>query len=178
LTGYTRVSFESLDQSPLGIPVPNLKKNPFWRLREYQYYRIRPRILIEALIDDGDPMGPLDYRFWCFDGTPRLVHVDDRQHTINPFYDTNWRKVGLSYRSHFREREIPPPPQLAEMISVASKLSHGIDFIRVDLYNAEGRVFFGELTLTPVGGKVQFAPIEWNARLGAYWIFNEALHAS
>jgi len=153
----------------------NLKENPFWRLREYQYYRIRPRILIETLIEDGDPLGPLDYRFWCFNGRPHLIQVDNRNHSINPFYDDTWRKLDLSYRTKFQPVSIPRPANLETMLSVASDLSRGIDFVRVDLYNSVGKIFFGELTLTPVGGKIPFTPAEWDHRLGELWDFDKHL---
>jgi hypothetical protein len=137
--------------------------------REYHYKAIPPQIVIEELLDDGNTLGPLDYRFWCFAGQPRLVQVDDRVHGINPFYDPEWRKVDLSYREEFRDVDIPRPRELEEMLEIASKLSAGFDFVRVDLYDVHGHIYFGEMTFTPFGGRLRFRPEEWNRKLGDWW---------
>jgi hypothetical protein len=55
------------------------------------------------------------------------------------------------------------------MIDVASRLSEGFDFVRVDLFNVDGRIYFGELTFTPSAGWIRFEPPEWNLRLGKLW---------
>jgi hypothetical protein len=137
-------------------------------MREYQYYKIKPRILIEELLNDGIESGPLDYRFWCFHGQPEVVQVDNNVHDINPFYDLSWNKLSLHYRSE-GAGEIPRPTQLEEMILIASKLSDGFDFVRVDLYNIHGRIIFGELTLAPVAGSFSFKPQDWDVILGEKW---------
>ena len=147
-----------------------LNENFYWAGREYQYYDIRPQILIEELLDDGQPDGPLDYRFWCFDGKPELIQIDDRTHGINPFYDTSWNKLPLHYREGFKDFDIGPPKGLRDMLEVAAKLSSGFDFVRIDLYNVFGRIYFGEFTFTPVGGRLRLRPESWDKVLGRKWI--------
>jgi len=146
-----------------------LKENYYWRARENQYYRIAPRILVEEFIDDGEPHGPLDFRFWCFNAVPELIQVDNHAHNINPFYDRNWNKLDLSYRSHFQDVQIAKPHNLNQMLAAASALAEGFDFVRVDLYSAKGRIYFGELTFTPRAGIFKFKPESWDLILGEKW---------
>jgi hypothetical protein len=105
-------------------------KRRLLRRREGQYLDIRLRVLIEPILDDGHEDGPLDYRFWCFDGRPKLVQVDNRYHSINPFYDLDWSNISLRYRMEAQERDVSKPENMAGMIDVASALSSNFDFVR------------------------------------------------
>jgi hypothetical protein len=147
-----------------------LKENYYWREREYQYYKIEPRIMIEELIDDGVHLGPLDFRFWCFHGVTELVQVTNHPNSFIAFYDAQWGKLNLSHRiGCFQETETAKPANLSEMLSVAETLARDFDFVRVDLYNARGQIYFGELTFTPKAGIFHFEPEEWDKILGAKW---------
>jgi hypothetical protein len=147
-----------------------LNQNYYWTGREYQYFRITPRVLIEEYIDDGELGGPLDYRFWCFDGVPAVIQVDDHAHSINPFYDTSWTKLDLRYRKEFRDCDIKKPRKLDAMLKVAFELAKDFDFVRVDLYNIRGRTLFGEMSFTPMGGRFKFHPESWDSVLGRKWV--------
>lgn len=146
-----------------------LRDSYYWESREYQYHPIRRLLLAEKYLDDGMPGGPLDYRCFTFRGEVAVIQVDDHAHSINPFYDPDWRPLGFHSRTEFREIELPRPERLTEMLEVASALGADHDFVRVDLYHVPGHVYVGELTFTPVGGKMLFDPPEWDARLGALW---------
>ncbi len=150
-----------------------LSENYYWHAREFQYYEITPRILVEELLDDGHPNGPLDFRFWCFNGRPEVIQVDNNTHTINPFYDVGWNKLTLHYREQRTECDVAIPTNLSEMISIASKLSSNFDFVRVDLYNIYGKVYFGEMTFTPLAGHLLFKPPSWDRLLGQKWKLSE-----
>jgi hypothetical protein len=153
-----------------------LKENYYWQARENQYYSIIPRIIIEEFIDDGCAFGPLDYRVWCFHGIPEIIQFDNHIHSIDPSYDKEWNKLEFTHRSRkFDDCDIARPANLAEMLSVAAKLSEGIDFVRVDLYNARGRIYFGELTFTPRAGILRFKPEAWDEILGEKWRLNGRL---
>lgn len=147
-----------------------LRNNFYWVSREYHYYNIKPRILIEEFVDDAETLGPLDYRFWCFNGVAEVIQVDNNVHSINPFYDASWNKLDLSYRENVLESDINKPANLKEMLLVAAKLSEDFDFVRVDLYNVKGRIFFGELTFTPMAGRFRFRPESWDMTLGQKWL--------
>jgi hypothetical protein len=150
-----------------------LNDSYYWEGREYHYHKIRPRVLVEEFLDDGATDGPLDYRFWCFHGRPEVIQVDDHVHGINPFYDLSWNKIDLRYRDRFKACEVPKPPNLVKMLRVASALSKGLDFVRVDLFNVGGRVYFGELTFAPGAGRIRFKPDSWDELLGAKWNYGD-----
>lgn len=146
-----------------------LKQNYYWVSREYQYFDVHPRILVEELLDDGRDNGPLDYRLWCFDGTPVVIQVADRRHDLMYFVDPDWNPLDLDFEDFGRSAAIERPENLAEMREVAAALARGIDFVRVDLYNVHGRIVFGEMTFTPRAGRFRFTPSSWDAILGAAW---------
>jgi hypothetical protein len=147
-----------------------LHENYYWRAREFQYLHIKPRVLIEEIVDDGVAAGPLDYRCWCFHGEVRLIQVDNHDHSVLSFYDKQWRQLDLRHRlAGANTHGVPEPGNLAELIEVAHALARGFDFVRVDLYNAHGRIYFGEMTFTPRAGLYTFQPESWDSTIGAWW---------
>lgn len=147
----------------------HLSRNLYWFSREYPYRFVKPRIICEEFIsEDGNP--PIDYKFLCFNGEPKIIIVDfDRfmNHKRN-FYDVNWNRLDITSDHEQSNIEIPPPLALDEMLSVSSCLSKGFVHVRVDLYCVSGKVFFGELTFFPWGGPIWFEPDCWNYILGSY----------
>jgi hypothetical protein len=125
-----------------------LKQNYYWAMREFQYYEIEPRVMVEEFLDDGHSDGPLDYRFWCFNGEPAAVQVDNHTDDLNAFCDVGWNNLHMSYREKGRQQEVLRPSNLDEMLSVASALSRPFDFVRIDLYSDKGKTYFGELIYT------------------------------
>lgn len=154
-----------------------LVDNFFWVQREFQYYKIKPRVLVEEYLKQDGTDWPLDYRIWCFNGEPEMIQVDNHSHDINSFYDINWTKLPIHYRANSTYPDIPRPENLWEMINVARTLSRDFDFIRVDLYNLDGRIYFSELTFTPAAGHIKFQPESWDAFLGEKWIMPEKAKA-
>lgn len=146
-----------------------LKENYYWRQREYHYYDIPRKILAEEFINDNEVNGPFDYRFWCFNGKAEVIQVDNHTHDINPFFDTKWNKLDMAYRDEFKDCEIKKPKNFEKMLEIASILSADFDFVRVDLYNIHGKIYFGELTFTPAAGNLVFKPSHWDAILGQKW---------
>lgn len=147
-----------------------LKRNFYWSAREGQYYDIKPRIMIEEYLRSQDGSGPLDYRFWCFGGVPEVIQVDNHAHDINPFFDPQWSLLDLHYREGVARPLIPKPINFERMLAMASQLSAGFDFVRVDLYNIDGRICFGEMTLTPTAGGLKLRPESWDVELGEKWM--------
>ena len=146
-----------------------LRSNYYWSGREYQYYHIKPIVMIEEYLRNQDGSGPLDYRFWCFKGIPEVIQVDNHAHDINPFFDTQWNQLDLYYRESVSRPPIVKPINFDQMISIASQLSTGFDFVRVDLYNIDGKIYFGEFTFTPTAGHLKLRPESWDWRLGEKW---------
>jgi hypothetical protein len=150
-----------------------LKENYYWTSREFHYYKIPPKVLVEPFLEDHQPDGPLDYRFWCFGGEPEVIQVDNHSHNINPFYDIDWNLLPLHYRENSKACHISKPENFDEMLDVARKLSADFDFVRVDLYNLNGEIKFGEMTFTPAAGRCVFKPEEWDTTLGQKWIMKK-----
>jgi hypothetical protein len=149
-----------------------LATNYYWRGREDQYYRITPRLLIEELLDDGYPDGPLDYRFFCFDGSPVLVQVSDHSHAVHLFFDLEWNPLEMWAREADVFYPVSRPSNLAEMTRAAATLSEGFDFVRVDLYSVADRTLVGELTFTPNRGLKPFHPESVEHALGHLWVLD------
>jgi len=146
-----------------------LAKDYYWQAREYQYYGIKPKIVIEEYLKCQDDSEPLDYRFWCFGGVPAVIQVDNHAHDINPFFDAQWNQLDLHTRKKATRPPIAQPTYFEHMFELAKRLSQGFGFIRVDLYNTNGRIYCGELTLTPGGGIFQFSTDHWDVKLGEKW---------
>ncbi len=145
------------------------KTNYYWSCREYQYYHIKPRIMIEECLKNEDGSPPLDYKFYCFNGMPDQIIVRNHTHDIHPIFDTTWNLLDLVVSNCTARPLMPKPVNLQEMLALATKLSAGFGFVRVDLYNVKGRVYFGELTFTPAGGTLKYTPESWDLKHGEKW---------
>ena len=150
-----------------------MKKNAFWGGREWCYKEIEPCIICEEFIETQDGMTPDDYKFMCFGGVPRLIQVHhDRfgNHTLD-YYTTEWKKAGLQrIDANLSNKDVERPVQLDEMLSIAERLSKGMYYARIDLFNVNGRVYFGEITMYPTGGFSTFTRYEDDLLLGNYLI--------
>lgn len=142
--------------------------------REWAYEGItKSRVVCEELlINKNNPAaGVEDYKILCFHGEPKYIIVDkDRyvDHKRN-FYTTEWERVKITTDHEQFESDFPAPKNLKEMLEIAKKLSSDFPFVRVDLYNVEGKVYFGELTFYPWSGYVQFNPDSFDFELGKYF---------
>ena len=139
--------------------------------REWAYTGIKiPRIIAEELLvnKENPEAGVEDFKILCFDGEPWYVIVDkDRyiDHKRN-FYTTTWERVNVTTDHEQFDTPYPKPKNFEEMMDVARKLSADFPFVRVDLYNIEGKIYFGELTFYPWTGYVQFTPDSFDFTLG------------
>ena len=130
--------------------------------KEPQYKNVEKKIIIEEYLSDNSGE-LLDYKFFCFDGQPRFLKVDyDRygSHKVN-FYDLSWNLLELR-EGDFKTTDsiIEKPKNFDRMIGVVKKLCKRFQFVRVDLYNVDGKIYFGELTFTPAAGVNPFKPLE------------------
>ena len=139
--------------------------------REWAYTGIsKPRIIAEELLvnKENPEAGVEDFKILCFGGEPYYIIVDkDRyiDHKRN-FYTTSWERVSVTTDHEQFETLYSKPNNLQEMLEVARKLSADFPFVRVDLYNVDGKIYFGELTFYPWTGYVQFTPDEFDFTLG------------
>ncbi len=139
--------------------------------KEYPYKYVTHRYIAEEYITDESGYELKDYKFFCFNGVPRYVQLDfDRQtnHRRN-IYDTSWNLIDLQILfPRGNDRFFPKPPNFDLMLEVAAKLSYGIPHVRVDLYNVNGKVYFGEMTFFHGSGMEFFIPVEWDFKFGDY----------
>jgi hypothetical protein len=130
----------------------SLKRNYAKETLEYQYDKITPCILCEEYLKEDGKNMPTDYKFFCFNGKAHFLLVcGDRDSNIRKvYYDLNWNKMSCTKEKQIGDFE--KPKNFEEMIKIAEKLSEDFKFVRVDLYNINGKIYFGELTFTPRGG--------------------------
>ncbi|ORL02466.1 hypothetical protein A6F55_15555 [Prescottella equi] len=140
---------------------------------EWAYGQATPQFLVEEMI--GRPSeAPRDYKFYVFHGEPFMVLVaSDRfsDHTVR-YYRPDWKSMNVS-TVHPLGEEIPPPGNLDTMLKAAAALGEGFDFVRIDLYEADGEVWFGETSPYPNGGLAPFEPRSFDRELGDMWILPE-----
>ena len=148
-----------------------LATNYYLQSREWSYKHILPRIVCEKYMENKDG-SLIDYKFFCFKGTPRFVQVDLDRHTrhARAFYSIDWRKLdffmGNEEKTCHYEQEVKRPDSLTDMIEIAHKLSGDFTFARVDMYDVEGKAVFGEVTFYPGGGWGRVLPEQWDVELG------------
>ena len=163
----------------------SLKRNYYLQGREWPYKTVRPRIIAEQYLVDktindlsmaNNASGLLDYKFYCFNGEPRFLYVgfaniqDGVKHDLLSFFDFDWQPTPFYRRDHDPlPFALEKPDNLDEMLDIATKLSKDIPFVRVDLYNIDGRILFSEMTFAPGSGFGPFYPEEWERKLGD-WI--------
>ena len=105
----------------------------------------------------------IDYKVWCFDGKPYcffvgvdrdVEHTDGSHHVFFDAYDTKWNRIenAMTGKTPLPDRTLPKPKNLERLLECAAILSKGLKQVRVDLYDIEGKIYFGEMTLTSQGG--------------------------
>lgn len=148
----------------------SLRKNYYYSGREWPYKNIKPKIIVEKYMHDNLTDDLRDYKFFCFNGNCKFFKIDFNRATNHQanYYDIEGNILP------FGEILCPPdflkhlslPTNLDKMIKLSEKLSKNIPFLRVDFYEINGYIFFGELTFYPASGFGKFIPQEWDEKLG------------
>ena len=141
--------------------------------REWQYKSNTKKIIIEKYLHDTIETPLYDYKFFCFNGTPKLIQVDvDRRkkHKRN-FYNCNWELQQIQLLYPNSSQSIPQPTKLNEMLQLVNKISmklrNKMNFVRIDFYNYKDEIYFGEITFHPGGGCEPFTPMKVDMTLGS-----------
>lgn len=150
-----------------------LGKSAFWANREYPYLNVKPRIIIEKYMEDESGYELKDYKIFCFNGKARFLFVatdrgKESEETKFDFFDLDWNHLPFTNGHPNNIKPIEKPKNLDKMIIISEKLSKGIPHVRVDLYNINGIIYFGELTFFHWSGFVPFIPDCWDYKLGEY----------
>lgn len=157
-----------------------LKDNFYWHGREYNYKHIKPCIIAEKMLKNADNSVLLDYKFLCFNGEPKLLFMDigvaneDGTHAEEYYrniYDMDFKPVPnmKETRDSYKIDEIKKPEKWDFMVECSRRLSKPFPHCRVDLYNIDGKVYFGEITFFHGSGYNEFEPHEADIMVGS-WI--------
>ncbi|HDZ14610.1 hypothetical protein LCGC14_1592990 [marine sediment metagenome] len=139
--------------------------------REWAYKNVKPRLIAEKLLEEEGKDHINDYKFFCFDGKSKFLKVDlDRGGDHSKcYFDIEWNKLPFAKKGNKgTDGIVREPKNFKEMVKVATKLSEGFPFVRVDLYNLDGKIVFGEMTFYPSDGRTEFEPERYNRILGDY----------
>ena len=145
-----------------------LRMNSYYFGREYPYKDVKPCIIAEKYMEATDDQGINDYKFFCFNGKPEIMFVaTDRATDVKfDFFDMDFTHLDI-YNIHPNAGcVIEKPKAFEEMKEIAGELSKGMKFVRIDLYEIDGQVYFGEFTFFHGGGFYLFSPEEWERKLG------------
>lgn len=139
--------------------------------REWVYGRMPRRIIVEEMLAGADGAVPDDYKFFVFHGRCSFVQVDSGRfgRRTQDFFRPDWQHLPLSGGAPWADPPPAKPVRLREMIDLAERLGADTDFVRVDLYDVDGRIVFGELTSFPAGGDSPFDPEFFNEEFGRPW---------
>lgn len=146
-----------------------LKQNFYYYGREWVYKDMKPRIICEKYLEDSNNE-LLDYKIYCFNGVPKFIQIDvDRftNHTAN-YYDTDWKEMNFQYDDEHSGREIEKPKNLEDMLEISKVLSEEFEHVRVDFYEVDGKLYFGEMTYFTAAGTGKFNPKEYDQIIGSW----------
>lgn len=148
-------------------------KNYYFEGREWPYKNVKPKVFAEAYMEDE--YGELrDYKFFCFDGEVKAMFIASDRQTEGEevkfdFFDADFNHLPFTQGHPNAVVQPQKPKGFEEMKQLAAKLSKGLSEVRVDFYDVNGKVYFGEFTFFHFGGMVPFKPVEWDYTFGS-WI--------
>ena len=143
-------------------------RNYAWYGMELHYKDIPPKIYAEQYLENNGDL--YDYKFFCADGLIRCIQAVTEKMSgegYSTIFDSEWNRQDLRIGCQPQSRtDIAKPDSFGEMKNIVLKLCEGFPFVRVDLYNIEGKIYFGEMTFTSGNGRSRFDPEEYNTLLG------------
>lgn len=152
----------------------SLNRKYYYIWREWPYKDVKPRIIAEEYMVDESGYELKDYKFFCFNGKVKALFVAKDRTKVNEetkfdFFDENFNHLPFTNGHPNSEPPYFKPENFEKMKELAEKLSIGIPHVRVDFYNINGKIYFGELTFSHWSGLTPFNPEEWDYEFGS-WI--------
>ena len=144
----------------------------YYAVREEWAYSLVPRrLLVEPFIDGGEH-GLVDYKFHTFSGRVYAIEVITDRYTTHTggMFDSDWNEIDCQLGTPKAEFSIPRPKQLKAMTRHAEEIGAEFSYVRIDFYEIDGKMKFGELTFYPGGGVDVVTPPEYDAIFGAQWV--------
>ena len=144
-----------------------LNKNYYIKGREWPYKNIKPRIIIEEFIKDELTEDLRDYKFMCFNGSVKYVYITVKNNNIwENYYDKDFKPSIINHGFPRYKNEFEKPKNYEKMVRIAEQLSKSTTFLRVDLHNINGKIYFGEMTFYDWGGFKPFSDFHIDVQLG------------
>jgi hypothetical protein len=163
------------DKNQLNIPLAKkkiesaLKCNFYYIGREWPYKNIKPRIIAEQYMEDHVDGELRDYKFFCFDGVPKVMFIASGRsigETKFDYFDLDFNHLDLIQHYPNSSMEIRKPVNFEKMIELSKVLSKNLPHVRVDFYEVDGKLYFGELTFYHFSGFMPFQPSKWDKIFG------------
>ena len=146
-----------------------LDSNMYLNTREWPYKNVERCVFAEEYMEDE--FGELrDYKFYCFNGEPKMVTVVTDRFGGHYFtnFDIAFNELNVVHRGSPKSPvQVVRPSNFDEMLNIARRLSEGLPFVRIDLYNIKGRIFFGEFTFFPSSGHDDQNSLDWDKKYGS-----------
>lgn len=149
-----------------------LKRNYYYNNREWPYKNVKPRIIVEKYMEDNQAKELIDYKVMCFSGKAKMIFTCTERFGDGlkvTFFDLDWNKLPFTRHYPASKKVIKKPKNFKKMIELSETLSHGITFVRMDWYEINGKLYFGEYTFFPGNGMEEFEPEKWDEKIGE-WI--------
>jgi len=168
----TKINYEELEKEVNSW----MERDYYWVHREWPYKNIQPRIICEKYMVDESGVGLKDYKFFCFNGEPKAMFIatDRGIDTRFDFYDMEFNH--LPFMQHYKnsDKNIQKPAGFDEMIKLSKILSKEIPHVRVDFYDINGRIYFGEMTFYHFSGCEKFEPEKYDEIFGSWLVLPSA----
>ena len=148
-----------------------LKRNFYYTGREWPYKNVKPRIIVEKYMEDPVDGELRDYKFFTFGGVPKVLYITSGRgsgEASADFFDMEFNHLDLCIDHETAPTPPRKPENFEKMQELATILSAGTPQLRVDFYEVEGRIYFGEMTFFHCSGFAKFRPNHWNQLWGSW----------
>lgn len=148
-----------------------LKQNFYYIGREWPYKNVKPRIIAEQYMEDHIDGELRDYKFFCFNGEPKVMFVASNRaydHVRFDYFDMHFHHLDIKQKYPHAEKPLRKPMTFEKMIELSRVLSKNYSHVRVDFYEVNGCLYFGELTFYHFSGFMPFEPNEWDYLFGEW----------
>lgn len=149
-----------------------LKRNLYWLMREWPYKNVEPKILAEQYISNADGTPIIDYKFYCYGGAPQyfMYSEGEASHRVrNHKFGMDLKSIDYLFKKEpsILEKDIRLPENINEMIKMVSEMCSGMQHVRIDLFNVDGKIYFGEYTFFSGGGFINIESKEYSMYLSS-----------